>query len=85
MLLAAAGALAIAIGAMIIGSRRKTKEPSHPLRGALSKRMRLFGGLTDRCFEKRELCGAQQLSDSFEEEGKATEDGRDGKGYQEMV
>mmetsp|Transcript_36611 Transcript_36611/g.59765 ORF Transcript_36611/g.59765 Transcript_36611/m.59765 type:complete len:83 (-) Transcript_36611:324-572(-) len=59
MLLAAAGAGAIAIGAIVIGSRRKAKERYHPLHGVLEKRMKLFGGMSDGCFEERELCGAQ--------------------------
>jgi len=60
MMVAAAGAVAVAIAAMIIGSRRKEKEDYHPLRGAIEKRMRLFGGFTDKCFGDRELCGADR-------------------------
>ena len=60
MMLAAAGAVAVAIAAMIVGSRRKEKENYHPLRGAVEKRMRLFGGFTDKCFGDRELCGADR-------------------------
>ena len=60
MLIAAACAAAIAVGAIIIGSRRKAKEAYHPLKGSMERRMRLFGGLADRCFEDRELCGAQE-------------------------
>jgi hypothetical protein len=60
MLLAAAGAVAVAIAAMIVGSRRKEKETYHPLRGAVEKRMKLFGGFSSKCFGDRELCGADK-------------------------
>ena len=60
MMLAAAGAVAVAIGAVIVGSRRKERENYHPLRGAVEKRMKLFGGFTDKCFGERELCGADR-------------------------
>lgn len=60
MLLAAAGAVAVAIAAMVVGSRRKEKETYHPLRGAVEKRMKLFGGFTNKCFGDRELCGADK-------------------------
>ena len=60
MMLAAAGAVAVAIAAMIVGSRRKERENYHPLRGAVEKRMKLFGGFTDKCFGERELCGADR-------------------------
>lgn len=73
MMLAAAGAVAVAIAAMIVGSRRKEKENYHPLRGAVEKRMRLFGGFTDKCFGDRELCGADKEvemgENSIEDEG----------------
>eukprot|EP00578_Thalassiosira_sp_NH16_P015271 CAMPEP_0181117116 /NCGR_PEP_ID=MMETSP1071-20121207/22327_1 /TAXON_ID=35127 /ORGANISM="Thalassiosira sp., Strain NH16" /LENGTH=110 /DNA_ID=CAMNT_0023201435 /DNA_START=183 /DNA_END=515 /DNA_ORIENTATION=+ len=58
-LLAAAGAGAVAIAAMVIGSRRKAKQQYHPLKGSLERRMKLFGGMADGCFEDRQLCGAQ--------------------------
>jgi hypothetical protein len=58
---------------MIVGSRRKEKEDYHPLRGAVEKRMRLFGGFTDKCFGDRELCGAdremEEMGESRLEEG----------------
>ncbi|KAL3798992.1 hypothetical protein HJC23_005131 [Cyclotella cryptica] len=60
MLLAAAGAVAVAIAAVIVGSRRKEKENYHPLRGAVEKRMKLFGGFSEKCFGDRELCGADK-------------------------
>lgn len=73
MLIAAAAAVALAIGAVIVGSRRKEKENYHPLRGAVEKRMRLFGGFTDKCFGDRELCGADReveiMENSIEEGG----------------
>lgn len=81
MLIAAASAMAVAIGAMIIGSRRKAKENYHPLKGSLDRRMKLFGGIADGCFEDRELCGAQQYEDGMEMEG----GGSQPAGYQEMV
>ena len=58
-LLAAAVAGAIAIAAMVVGSRRKAKEQYHPLKGSLDRRMKMFGGMADGCYENRELCGAQ--------------------------
>ena len=60
MLIAAASALAIAIAAMVVGSRRRSKEQYHPLKGVLDRRMKMFGGLADGCYEDRELCGAQR-------------------------
>lgn len=84
MLLAAASAAAVAIGAVIIGSRRKAKAQYHPLKGSLERRMKLFGGMADGCFEDRELCGAQNEeglgSSDVEMGGRATE----GE-YKEMV
>ncbi|KAL7527935.1 hypothetical protein ACHAXR_002200 [Thalassiosira sp. AJA248-18] len=59
MLIAAASAAAIAVGAIIVGSRRKAKDRYHPLKGSLERRMRLFGGMAEECFEERELCRAQ--------------------------
>jgi len=47
---------------MIIGSRRKAKAKYHPLKGSLERRMKLYGGMADGCFEDRELCGAQNGS-----------------------
>ena len=86
MLIAAASAAAVAIGAMIIGSRRKGKENYHPLKGSLDRRMKLFGGMADGCFEDRELCGAQEcvgddggLTNSMEMSGEGQ------PGYKEMV
>lgn len=58
MMIAAAAAVAVAIAAMIVGTRRKGKVEYHPLRGAIEKRMKLFGGFTDKCFGDRQLCGA---------------------------
>jgi hypothetical protein len=73
MMIAAAAAVALAIAAVIVGSRRKEKENYHPLRGAVEKRMRLFGGFTDQCFgRERELCGADrevEMENSMEEGG----------------
>lgn len=60
MLIAAASALAVAIAAMVVGSRRRAKDEYHPLKGALERRMRMFGGMADACYEDREMCGAQQ-------------------------
>ncbi len=60
MLIAAASALAIAIAAMVVGSRRRTKEQYHPLKGALDRRMKMFGGLAGGCYEDREPCDAQR-------------------------
>ena len=77
MLIAAASAAAVAIAAMVIGSRRRGNGDYHPLRGSVERRMKLFGGMADGCFEERELCGAQN----------ATEDGMPPQEaqYQEMV
>ncbi|KAL3784544.1 hypothetical protein ACHAW5_003761 [Stephanodiscus triporus] len=60
MLIAAASALAVAIAAMVVGSRRRARDQYHPLKGALERRMRMFGGMADACYEDREMCGAQQ-------------------------
>ena len=60
MLIAAASAMAIAIAAMVVGSRRRSKEQYHPLKGALERRMKMFGGLAGGCHEDRELCDAQR-------------------------
>lgn len=83
MLIAAASAAAIAVGAMVIGSRRKAKQQYHPLKGSIERRMKLFGGMADGCFEERELCGAQNgrggVDDSME-----MGEGQKGK-YKEMV
>ena len=83
MLIAAASAAAIAIAAMIIGSRRKEKPQYHPLKGSIERRMKLFGGMADGCFEERELCGAQQgdVNNSMEMEGGPQSNGE----YKEMV
>ena len=76
----AASAAAMAIGVIIVGSRRREKDKYHPLRGVLERRMKLFGGMADNCFGERELCGAQQQgNNSFE-----TEDGKPAE-YKEMV
>jgi hypothetical protein len=80
MMIAAAGAVATAIAAMVVGSRRKERETYHPLRGAVEKRMKLFGGLADRCFGERELCGADRES---VEEMDIVENG--GEQYREMA
>jgi hypothetical protein len=89
MLIAAACAAAIAVGAIIIGSRRKAKEQYHPLKGSMERRMRLFGGLADRCFEDRELCGAQQQdAEDLENSLEISEQGGDrssGSAYKQMV
>ena len=89
MLIAAACAAAIAVGAIIIGSRRKAKEQYHPLKGSMERRMRLFGGLADRCFEDRELCGAQQQdAEDLENSLEISERGGDrssGSAYKQMV
>ncbi len=89
MLIAAACAAAIAVGAIIIGSRRKAKGQYHPLKGSMERRMRLFGGLADRCFEDRELCGAQQqdkedLENSLEISERGVERSS-GTAYKQMV
>ena len=85
MLIAAASAAAVAISAIIIGSRRKAKEDYHPLKGSLEKRMRLFGGMADGCFEERELCGAQNdMRGSSGEMGESSF-GNEPERYQEMV
>lgn len=60
MMIAAAAAVAVAIAAMIVGTRRQGKEEYHPLRGSIEKRMKLFGGFTDKCFGDRQLCGADK-------------------------
>ena len=60
MLIAAASAMAIAIAAMVVGSRRRAKDQYHPLKGVLERRMKMFGGMADGCYEDRELCGAQR-------------------------
>ena len=73
MLIAAASAAAIAIAAAVIGSRRRGKGDYHPLRGSIERRMKLFGGMADGCYEGRELCGAQGEVDA----------GVDGSGIQE--
>ena len=64
MLIAAASAAAIAIAAAVIGSRRRGKGDYHPLRGSIERRMKLFGGMADGCYEGRELCGAQGEDDA---------------------
>jgi len=82
MMIAAASAAAIAIGAMIIGSRRKSKSNYHPLKGSLDRRMKLFGPMADGCFEDRELCGAQtDVGDSANN----MELSEGGSHYKEMV
>ena len=88
MLIAAACAAAIAVGAIIIGSRRKAKENYHPLKGSMERRMRLFGGLADRCFEDRELCGAQddRSNNDLENSLEISERGGGGNSaYKQMV
>ena len=90
MLIAAACAAAIAVGAIIIGSRRKAKENYHPLKGSMERRMRLFGGLADRCFEDRELCGAQEqggdrINNDLENSLEISERGGGSSSYKQMV
>ena len=87
MLIAAACAAAIAVGAIIIGSRRKAKENYHPLKGSMERRMRLFGGLADRCFEDRELCGAQddRSNNDLENSLEISERGGGNSAYKQMV
>ena len=87
MLIAAACAAAIAVGAIIIGSRRKAKENYHPLKGSMERRMRLFGGLADRCFEDRELCGAQddRSNNDLENSLEISERGGGSSAYKQMV
>jgi len=60
MLIAAASAMAIAIAAMVVGSRRRAKDQYHPLKGVLERRVKMFGGMADGCYEDRELCSAQR-------------------------
>ena len=85
MLLAAAAAMAIAIAAMIIGSRRRNKGEYHPLNGVLKKRMAMFGGIMPSCYEGREMCGAQEQVVVEENELAGGLNGSNGNQYRQMV
>eukprot|EP00569_Conticribra_weissflogii_P014877 CAMPEP_0171390744 /NCGR_PEP_ID=MMETSP0880-20121228/778_1 /TAXON_ID=67004 /ORGANISM="Thalassiosira weissflogii, Strain CCMP1336" /LENGTH=297 /DNA_ID=CAMNT_0011903227 /DNA_START=83 /DNA_END=976 /DNA_ORIENTATION=- len=87
LMLLVAAASAVAIAAIVVGSRRAEKKEYHPLRGAVGKRMALFGGFADRCLGERALCGAQSGQGGGTEELVEGENGSGGKerGYQEMV
>ncbi|KAL7469639.1 hypothetical protein ACHAXS_009898, partial [Conticribra weissflogii] len=86
LMLLVAAACAVAIAAVVVGSRRGEEKEYHPLRGAVGKRMALFGGFADRCLGERALCGAQ-----CERGGVGTEDlveereGGKEEAYREMV
>mmetsp|Transcript_5244 Transcript_5244/g.5985 ORF Transcript_5244/g.5985 Transcript_5244/m.5985 type:complete len:97 (-) Transcript_5244:2131-2421(-) len=83
MLIAVASAAAVAVAAMVIGSRRNAKDKYHLLKGCMERRMKLFDGLADGCFKDWQMCGAWDAADL--ENKNSMEMGSSPAEYKEMV